>query len=212
MRTSLISFGLYLMLTSGWLIFTVAAVEPVEKNIIYIHTPAAITALACFCVLFVCSVQYLRTGQKNWNYTAAASAEVGLVFATALNVTGMIFARAEWGTFWTPSPRLVSSAALWFLYAAYLILRSSFNAGQKKEKVSAVFGIIAFADVPLVIISARFIRDVHRPAFSFDTGWQIAALLLTILGTIFIAAVLIWIRSDILKVINHNLENAGDTV
>jgi heme exporter protein C len=212
MRTSLISFGLYLTLFSGWLAFTVAAVEPIEKNIIYVHIPAAITALACFCVLFVCSIQYLRTGQKDWDYIAAASAEVGLVFATVLNVTGMIFARAEWGTFWTPSPRLVSSAVLWFLYAAYLILRSSFNAGCKQEKVSAVFGIIAFADIPLVIISARFIRDVHRPAFSFDTGWQITALLLAILGTIFLAAVLIWIKTDILKVAGHNLENTENTV
>jgi len=204
--------GLLLILFSGWLALTVAAVEPVERNIIYIHVPAAVCSLVCFGVLFFCSIQYLRKEEQKWDNIALACGQVGLAFATLMNLTGMIFARAEWGTFWTPSPRLISSAALWFLYAAYLILRASFPAGRKKEKVSAVFGIIAFADVPLVIISARFVRDIHRPSFAFDTGWQETALLLAILGTVFLAAALIWIRSDILKVIKSNLEGARDTI
>ena len=135
-----------------------------------------------------------------WDYTAAASAEVGLVFATVLNATGMIFAYAEWGVWWTPSMRLISSAILWFLYVAYSLLRSAFAAERRRGEICAVFGIIAFIDVPLVLISARFIRDMHVSGFSFQTGWQYTALGLAVCGTLLLAAALIWLRADISKI------------
>jgi heme exporter protein C len=197
MKTFLTGFGLLLILISGSLALTIAAVEPIERNIVYVHVPAAICSLVCFGVLFFCSIQYLRIKQQKWDFASAACGEVGLVFATLMNLTGMVFARIEWGLWWTPSPRLVSSAALWFLYAAYLILRTSFNDGQKKEKVSAVFGIIAFADVPLVIISARFIRDIHRPSFAFDKPIQSLTLFIAALGAVLLMTALIWIRTNI---------------
>jgi heme exporter protein C len=197
MKIFLTSFGLLLILISGSLALTIAAVEPIERNIVYVHVPAAICSLVCFGVLFFCSIQYLRKKQQKWDFASAACGEVGLFFATLMNLTGMVFARIEWGLWWTPSPRLVSSAALWFLYAAYLILRTSFNDGQKKEKVSAVFGIIAFADVPLVIISARFIRDIHRPGFAFDKPIQSLTLFIAALGAVLLMTALIWLRTGI---------------
>jgi heme exporter protein C len=203
MRFFLLGINLFLVVISSLMVLTVGAVEPAERNIIYIHAPAAICSLVCFCVLFAGSVQYLRTKNQKWSFIAAASGEVGFVFATVLNITGMIFAYIEWGMLWTPSPRLVSSAALWFLLAAYLILRVSFTNQRRKEQISAVFGIVAFIDVPLVVISARLVRDIHRPSLSFDTVGQILAFLLVIFATGFLAALLIWIRSDILKIKNE---------
>jgi heme exporter protein C len=203
MRVWLLAISFFVILISGLSALTVAAVEPISRNIVYIHAPAAICSIACFCVLFICSLQYLITRRQMWDYVAAASAEVGLVFATVLNATGSIFARAEWGLWWTPSPRLISSAVLWFLCAAYLILRAGFTAERRKETVCAVFGIIAFIDVPLIFISARFIRDIHRPSFSFQTGWQYAAFGLSVCGTGLLAALLILIKSDVLKVKNE---------
>lgn len=200
MRSLFLWLGFCLILVSGLTALTIGAVEPVERNIIYIHAPAAICSLVCFCVLFVGSIQYLRTKMQKWDHIAAASAEVGLVFATVLNATGMIFARAEWGIWWTPSPRLISAGGLWLLYAAYCLLRASFAAERRKGQISAVFGIIAFVDVPLVLISARYIRDIHRPGFSFQTGAQTAAFALVVLGTLLLAAALIWIRADISKI------------
>ena len=200
MRFFLLGLSFCLILISGLMALTVAASEPAHRNIIYLHVPAAFCSIVCFAVLFICSIQYLRTKSQMWDYMAAASAEVGLVFATVLNVTGSIFAYAEWSVWWTPSPRLISSGALWFLYIAYLILRASFGAERHRERICAVFGIIAFIDVPLVFISARFIRDIHQPSFSFQTGWQYAAFGLAVCGTLLLASVLIWIRADILKI------------
>jgi len=203
MRLLILCLSLCLILVSGWMVLTIAATQPVQRNIVYIHVPASISSLVCFTVLFVCSIQYLRTKLQKWDRIAAASAEVGLVFATALNATGMIFARPEWGVWWTPSPRLVSSAILWFLYAAYLLLRSAFANEKRKEQICAVFGIVAFIDVPLVFISARFIRDIHQRSFSFETGWQTLAFGLAVCGTLLLAALLIWIKADILKIKTH---------
>ena len=196
MKTFLTGFGLLLILISGSLALTVAAVEPIERNIVYVHVPAAVCSLACFGVLFFCSIQYLRKKQQKWDNIALACGEVGLFFATLMNLTGMIFARIEWGLWWTPSPRLVSSAALWFLYAAYLMLRAALPP-QRRQIVGAVFGIIAFADVPLVIISARFIRDIHRPGFTFDKPIQSLTLFIAALGAVLLMTALIWIRTNI---------------
>jgi len=199
MRRFVLGLSLCLTVISGWIASKEGAVEPISRNIVYIHVPAAVCSLACFVALFVCSIQYLRTKARTWDYIAAASAEAGLVFATVLNITGMVFAYAQWGLWWTPSPRLISSAVLWFLYAAYYLLRAGFAAERPRSKTCAVFGIIAFVDVPLVIISARYIRDIHQPTVSFEVCWQYAALGLAICAALLLAVALIWIRADILK-------------
>lgn len=208
MRKIIFGVSFCLILVSGWMALTVAAAEPVERNIVYVHVPASICALLCFCGIFVCSIQYLRTAGPGWDRTAAACGEVGFIFATVLNLTGMIFARTEWGIWWTASMRLVSSAILWFLYVAYLILRASFEAGQGKGKVAAVFGIIAAVDVPFVFVSARFMRDVHRGNFSFETAAQSAAFGMAVLGVILLAAGLVWVRVEILK-IKEEIDTTG---
>lgn len=200
MRLFVLLLGLCLMLISSWSAFMWGAVEPAERNIIYVHVPSAICSLVCFGSLFVCSIGYLRTSSDRWDHAARACAEAGLIFATVMNVTGMIFARAEWGVWWTVSPRLVSSAVMWFLYVGYLILRGALAGERREGTICAVFGIIAFIDVPIVIISSRFIRDIHRPSFSFETSRQYAALGLSVLGALVLASALIWMRSEILKV------------
>ena len=199
MRRILILLAFVLLLVSMWMALTAGQVVPIKRNIIYLHVPSAVCALLCFVVLFVASIGYLCTSKSLWDYVAAAAAEVALVFATVLNVTGSIFSRAEWNTWWTPSPRLIASAILWFLCVVYLILRAGIPSPPRRARVCAVFGIIAFLDVPMVIISARFIPDIHRPSSSFDSAWQSAALGLIIIAHFLLAGLLIWIKTDILK-------------
>ncbi|MBN1359011.1 MAG: cytochrome c biogenesis protein CcsA [Sedimentisphaerales bacterium] len=200
MRRFLLIGALGLLIASTWLGLTIGAITPVQRNVLYVHVPNSVCALLSFVVLLVASIAYLATSKPLWDLIAAACAEVGVLLASILNGTGMIFSRAEWNTWWTPSPRLVSSAMLWFLYVVYLILRISLpGAPRQRARICAVFGIIAFLDVPMVYISARFIpADVHPPNFSFDTGWQTAALMLGMLGTALLAGALIWLRTDLL--------------
>jgi heme exporter protein C len=200
MRRLLFATAIALLMVSTWIGLTQGQIVPVQRNVLYVHVPNSVCALLCFVVLLVASIGVLAAGRQTWDLAAAASAEVGFVFATILNATGMIFSRAEWNVWWTPSPRLVTSAILWFLYAVYLILRVSLpGAPYRRARICAVFGIIAFLDVPLVFVSARFLPDMHRPSFSLDSAWQTAALMLGMVGTSLLAAALIWLRTSLLR-------------
>jgi heme exporter protein C len=200
MRRLLSATAIALLMVSTWIGLTQGQIVPVQRNVLYVHVPNSVCALLCFVVLLVASIGVLAAGRQTWDLAAAASAEVGFVFATILNATGMIFSRAEWNVWWTPSPRLVTSAILWFLYAVYLILRVSLpGAPYRRARICAVFGIIAFLDVPLVFVSARFLPDMHRPSFSLDSAWQTAALMLGMVGTSLLAAALIWLRTSLLR-------------
>jgi heme exporter protein C len=200
MRRLLFTLAFVLLIVSTWIGLTEGQIVPVARNILYVHVPNSVCALLCFVVLLVASIGSLTTGRQTWDLAAAASAEVGFVFATILNATGMLFSRAEWNVWWTPSPRLVTSAILWFLYAVYLILRISLPGSRhRKARLCAVFGILAFLDVPLVFVSARFIPDIHRPSFRLDSAWQTAALMLGMAGTVLLAGALIWLRTSLLR-------------
>ena len=207
MRRILLFLAFALLMTSMWMSLTVGIIEgppanpdSVVRNILYAHVPSSICALLCLVVLLVASVGYLITSKPSWDIVAAASGEVGMVFATILNLTGMIFSRAEWGIWWTPSLRLISAGILWFLYVVYLILRTSIPQSQRRRaRVCAVFGIIAFLDVPMVYITARFVPDIHRPNFTLGATPQRVAFMLSMFAMIFLAGLLIWLRTDILK-------------
>ena len=207
MRRILLVLAFILLLGSMWLALTFGQIDgppanpdsPV-RNILYTHVPSSICALLCFVVLLVSSIAYLCTNKQKWDFLAAASAEVGTLFATVLNATGMIFSRAEWNIWWTPSPRLITSAILWFLYIVYLILRTNLpGSPQRRARICAVFGILAFLDVPMVFVSARFLPDIHRPNFSLESSWQTATLMLSMVATLLLASILIWLRTDIQK-------------
>jgi len=208
MRKILLFITLMLLLASTWMALTKGRIEgppanpdsPV-RNIIYAHVPSSICSLACFTALLVTGIGYLATGNDSWDHVASATAEVGTIFATVLNATGMIFSRAEWGLWWTPSPRLITAAVLWFLYVVYLILRSSLpGSKQRRARICAVFAIIAFLDVPMVLYTARFMEDIHKASFSFDNWWQRGAFFMGMISTMLLAAMLIWIKTDVLKI------------
>jgi len=201
--------GSVLLLVSVWIALTQGQVlgpggssgSPV-RNIIYVHVPSSICALLCFVVLVVAGIGYLSTTKDAWDRLALAAAEVGTVFAIILNSTGSIFSRAEWNTWWTSvSPRLVTSAVLLFLYIVYLILRTSLSGSRQRiGRICAVFSSIAFLDVPMVILSARFIPDpMHRRSFEFGSSWQRLAFFLGMISVTFLAAYFIWLRTSILK-------------
>jgi len=200
MRRLLFILAVFLLTASTWMALTAGQIVPVQRNILYAHVPSSICALLCFVVLLVAGIGYLAGGRDIWDMIAVASAEVGLVYATILNATGMIFSRAEWNVWWTPSPRLITSAILWFLYVVYLVLRVNLPGSRRRRaRICAVFGIIAFLDVPMVFLSARFIPDMHRPSFSFESTWQSAALALAMIATVLLGAAMIWLRTDSLR-------------
>lgn len=139
------------------------------QRIFYFHVPAGILGLTAFGINCVGSLGYLIRRTRWWDSLAVAAAEVGVMLLTINLVTGPIWAKPAWGIWWTWSPRLTSSLLLWMLYVAYLLVRNYMADSERRAQTAAVFGIIAFADAPIVWFSIRWWRDIH-PSPMLETG------------------------------------------
>src|SRR5205807_5993712 len=119
-------------------------------------------AFLAFFVVFIASVQYLRTHSQKWDHLGRASAEVGLVFTTLVLITGAIWGYPIWGTWWSWDPKLTTTLILWFMYLAYLMVRSYADA-PRGPRLAAIVGIVAFFDVPIVYMSSYWLRTLPPP-------------------------------------------------
>jgi len=106
-------------------------------------------------------VFYLWFGQQVWDDLGYAAAEVGMVFCTLVLITGSVWAKPIWGAWWTWDSRLTTTLVLWLLYAGYLALRAMADEVPQVGRLAAVVGIVAAADVPVIIVSVRLWRTIH---------------------------------------------------
>jgi heme exporter protein C len=131
------------------------------QRIFYFHVPNGICSFIAFFIVFIANFAYLATRRPKWDWLGVAGAEVGVACSTIVLITGPIWAHPVWGIWWTWDARLTSTFVLWLLYTAYLLLRGFLDDSQRKAMFSAVFGIFAFLDVPLVYFSNRLWRTQH---------------------------------------------------
>jgi heme exporter protein C len=166
-----------------------AVMGPVQK-IVYIHVPSAMVTLLAFGIAFAAGIAYLATKSWIWDAIGAASCEVGLVFATVVMITGPLWARSAWNTWWTWEPRLTTFLILWILYAAYQVVRASIRSGSRRT-ISAIMGVVFFVNLPIVWKSVEWWRGSLHPKSVTMTGEMRLTLLLSMLAWIvFFAAVL----------------------
>ena len=173
-----------LMMASLGLIFLYA---PAEKEmgdiqrIFYFHVPLAWIAFLSFFVVFLGSILYLWKRDIKWDFLAHASGEIGVLFTTLVLITGPIWARPVWGTWWIWEPRLTASLVLWFTYLAYLLIRSYAGEASRGARFAAVVGIIGFVNVPVVYLAVELGRTLHPPELISDLA---GSMLLTLLVSI----------------------------
>ncbi len=167
-------------------IFLGLVVAPVEAfqgdpyRILYLHVPSVVAAYLAFAVTAIASVLYLVRRQARFDRLAASSAEIGEVFLTLVLLSGPIWGKPVWGTWWTWDARLTTALILWFIFAGYLMLRAW--AGPQGARASAVVAIIGFLDVPLIHWSAVLLRTLHPgPAVFRPEGPALPASMLVIL-------------------------------
>jgi len=139
------------------------AVQGDLQRIMYVHVPSAWLAYLSFTVTLVGSVAYLRSRSLRWDRLAGASAEVGVVFTGLALATGMIWGKPVWGVWWTWDARLVLTAVMFFIYLGYLALRRSFDDPELRARRSAVLGVIAVLQIPIVHFSVTWWRGLHQP-------------------------------------------------
>jgi heme exporter protein C len=159
--------GLVTLVTMTAAIFMVFVYVPTEaqqgvvQRIFYFHVPCAWVAFGSFALVAISGAFYLRFGQQVWDDLGYAAAEVGMLFCTLVLATGSIWAKPIWGAWWTWDSRLTTTLVLWLLYAGYLTLRVMADEVPQAGRLAAVVGIVAAADVPVIIVSVRLWRTIH---------------------------------------------------
>jgi heme exporter protein C len=189
-----------LMLLAAGAIFLYApsdALQGPEQRIFYLHVSSAIAAFACFAVVLVGGIIYLRNGSLSADRLARSGALVGVVFTTVTLVMGMLWARPVWNTWWTWDARLTSTLVLWIIYAGYLLVRQLAEPGRQAARIGAVVGIFGFIDVPIVYFSVSWWRTLHPGSVIVRNALppeMLATFLFTMVCTLVLAAVMVAIR------------------
>src|SRR5438552_9019896 len=206
MATRLLGFAsLVLLAVATYGIFFVAgplAVQGDAARIVYFHVPMAWVAFLAFFVVFGASIAYLRTAKDRWDRLGRASAEVGVIFTTLVLITGAIWGYPIWGTWWSWDPKLTTTLILWFMYVAYLMVRS-YAEPPRGPRFAAIVGIVAFVDVPIVYLSSYWWRTLHPPpaigplAQSQPSATIVWILLLSLVAFTALYAFLVRVRVEI---------------
>lgn len=131
------------------------------QRIFYPHYGSAITTYVAYIVACIASVGYLWKRREGWDQVARASVEVGVLLNTILLISGAIWGKTIWGTWWTWDARLTSTLILWFIYVGYLMLRSYGGDTPQIARGAAAVAIIGCLDIPIINQSVRWWRTLH---------------------------------------------------
>jgi heme exporter protein C len=207
MLTVLDVVTLVLFLTAIGMVFFYAPMEAVMgqvQRVFYFHVANAWVGMLGFLVAAISGVAYLLKGDRKWDITGLAAIEISFVFFFIAIVSGSIWARGSWGTWWTWDPRLTSAAIVELLYAAYFLLRQGLEEPDQRARIGAIYAILSFISVPLTFISIRIFRTIHPVIIgsgaasaegSFDmTTKMLQTFMFSLLVFSFIFADLLWHR------------------
>jgi len=178
-------------------------VQGIVQRIFYFHVPLAIVTFLAFGVTAVGSALFLWRGGREWDRLAHASAEIGMVLCTLVLITGPIWARPIWGTWWTWDARLTTTLILWLIYAAYLMMRTVSGPGEQGARYAAILGVVGAVDIPIINRSVYWWRTIHPavlvtreggsglsdPRMGLTLGVSFTAILL-------LFAWLLWLRTE----------------
>ena len=154
----------------------IAILEETARNLFF-HVPMWFTMYACFLAGMIYSIRFLSDGNPDYDTKAMAATQIGIIFGLCGLLTGMVWARFTWGTWWTfAEPKMNLSAIALMIYVAYFILRSAFDEPAMRGRLSAVYNIFAASTIPfLLYVIPRQLPSLHpgadgNPAFSDMTA------------------------------------------
>lgn len=164
-KKTLVGLGFWILLVLNfWLIFCYApeeATQGVVQKIFYYHVSSAFCMYFGFLIAGLGALLYLLKKEDRYEALSEAGAEVGLLFCTMVLVSGPLWARPIWGTWWTWDPRLTTTLLVWLLFLAITFLRR-FVGDQPRGKVAtAVLTLFALLDLPLIFLAVKLWRGVH---------------------------------------------------
>lgn len=179
-------------------------------RIMYIHVPAAQSAMVAYTVLFGGSLWYLWKRDPVVDNMSHAAAGIGVFFTLVALITGSIWAKPTWNTWWTWDPRLISFAIMLLILVGYLMLRTFLEDKEKEATYAAILAIVGFVDLPIIHFSVEWWRTLHQPLSISTRGVSIASdmlipLLLMSIGFYLLFTYMLMVRTQMLY-LQHLLE------
>ncbi len=159
------------------------------QRIMYFHVATAWIAELAFVLVGLSSVIYLWLRERRWDIVAHASAEVGFVFCCFVMITGPIWGKPVWGTWWTWDPRLTFSMILWLIYVAYLMLRAYGGEMAQVKRFLAILGILGTLDIPFLHFATMWWRGLHPESLTMTPDGFGAGMEQEMLTAMLVAAV-----------------------
>ena len=153
-----------LMVVAIAMVFFYAPEEAVMgqvQRVFYFHVSSAWVGMLGFIAAAMTSVIFLRTGNHKWDQVSLAAIEIGMIFGLITIISGSIWARPIWNTWWTWDPRLTTATIMELIYAAYLLLRQGIEDPDRRARFGSVYAIIGALSVPLTFFSIRIFRTIH---------------------------------------------------
>jgi len=142
-----------------------------KAKIIFFHVPTAWLSVIAFLMAMIYGISYLRKKNLDDDARSAAALQLGMVFCVLATVTGSIWAKFNWGTFWNWDPRETSIFVLLLIYGSLFALRSAIENEENRARLSAVYSIIAFLTVPFFIfIMPRIMVGLHPGSANDDNA------------------------------------------
>ncbi|MGA3293307.1 MAG: cytochrome c biogenesis protein CcsA [Candidatus Acidiferrales bacterium] len=176
LRIAITALVAALMIFAGYAALFIAPDERTMheiQRVFYVHLPLWAAMFSALTIAFVANIAWLATRNPKWDWLGVSAVEVAVACCTGGLITGVLWGRPAWGIWWTWDARLTTCFILWLLYISYLLLRGLIEDPQRRATLSAVFGIFAFLDAPLVYASNRLWRTQHPAPVIFggpDSG------------------------------------------
>lgn len=207
LTTALLGSALILFL--HWLVFFYVATEAtmgISQRIYYVHVPSAWVAFVAFATVGVCSVLYLWLRDERLDMISVSAAEGGMIFTSIFLISGPLWGKFAWGTYWAPEPRLTFSLLLWFIFLGYFLVRKAADNPEQGRKFAAVVGIVGALDIPIIHQSVQWFPSLHpKPVVMRPEGSMAQPDMTFTLLTGFLAMLLFFIGVTALR---YGLERA----
>lgn len=163
-RDALLVASALLMALTLYMVYFWAPTEQnlgVSQRIFYFHVPLGWIGMVSIIIVAVASLMHLMTGRQRWDDLAYSTAELGVIYASLILVTGAIWGKPVWGVWWTWDPKLTTTLVLWFIYIAYLMIRAYGPMGSQGRRFTSVIALIGAIDAPIIYMASIWWRTAH---------------------------------------------------
>ncbi len=201
MRLLLILAGILMLVGTTWALVVAPdeAIQGLPQRIMYVHVPSVLMAYLALGLCFLGSALFLWRKAPAWDRLAHASGELGVLFISMTLLSGAIWGKPVWGTWWTWDARLTTTLILWFIYVGYLVVRA-WAPGARGARAAAVIGVIGVLNLPLIHWSAILLRTLHpQPTVFRPDGPALPASMLAPLAINIVAFVVTFVALLIVR-------------